>query len=68
MNPTVCAGKPCIRGMRFQVTTLLAYLAGGMSMENLMADFTFLEREDVLEAMAFAAAAMNEQSCRDAID
>ncbi len=55
MDPTVCAGKPCIRGMRFPVTTLLGYLAGGMSVEQVLADFSFLEHEDVLEAMAFAA-------------
>lgn len=60
MNPAVCAGKPCIRGMRFPVTTLLGYLAGGLNMEQLLTDFSFLEREDVLEAIAFAAAAMDE--------
>ena len=60
MDPNVCSGKPCIRGMRFPVTTLLGYLAGGMSQEQLLADFPFLEQEDVLEAMAFAAAAMDE--------
>ena len=55
MDPAVCAGKPCIRGMRFPVTTLLGYLAGGMNIEQLLSDFAFLEKEDVLEAMAFAA-------------
>ena len=60
MNPAVCAGKPCIRGMRFPVTTLLGYLAGEMSIEQLLADFPFLEHADVLEAIAFAAVAMDE--------
>lgn len=60
MDLTVCGGKPCIRGMRFPVTTLLGYLAGRMSVEQLLTDFPFLEHEDVLEAIAFAAAAMNE--------
>ena len=46
--------------MRFPVTTLLGYLAGGMSKEQLLADFSFLEHGDILEAIAFAAAAMDE--------
>ncbi len=61
MNPEVCGGKPCISGMRFPVTTLLAYLAGGMSQEELLADFPFLEKADILEALAFAATIMDEQ-------
>ena len=59
INPEVCLGKPCIRGMRFQVTTLLGYLAGGMSIQQVLADFPFLENEDVLDAMGFAAASMD---------
>lgn len=60
MNPEVCGGKPCIRGMRFPVTTLLGYLAGGMTVEEVLADFPFLEKEDFSEAFAFSASAMNE--------
>ena len=59
VDPAVCAGKPCIRGMRFPVATLLAYLAEGMEEKNLLADFPFLEPEDVGEALAFAKAIMN---------
>jgi len=55
MNPAVCGGKPCIRGLRFPITTVLGYLAGGMTEEQLLADFSFLEHEDVLEAITFAA-------------
>lgn len=61
MNPDVCTGKPCIRGIRFPVATLLGYLAGGMSQDDLLQDFPFLEAEDILEALAFAALAMDEQ-------
>lgn len=61
MNPEVCTGKPCIRGIRFPVSTLLAYLAGGMTQEELLEDFPFLEKEDILEALAFAALAMDER-------
>lgn len=61
MNPAVCTGKPCIRGIRFQVVTLLGYLAGGMSHEELLRDFPFLQKEDIYESLAFAALAMDEQ-------
>lgn len=54
INPDVCGGKPCISGIRFPVTTLLDYLAGGMNVEQLLRDFSFLEKEDVLAAMSFA--------------
>jgi uncharacterized protein (DUF433 family) len=59
VNPAVCSGKPCIRGMRFPVATLLGYMAGGTSIEQLLSDFPFLEHEDVLEAIAFAASSMD---------
>ena len=45
--------------MRFPVVTLLGYLAGGMSIEQLLSDFSFLENEDVLDAIAFAASTMD---------
>lgn len=61
INTDVCMGKPCIRGMRFPVTTLIGYLAGGMSFNEILADFPFLEKEDILEALAFAALSMDEQ-------
>ena len=61
INPEVCTGKPCIRGMRFPVATLLGYLAGGMTVDQFLMEFTFLEQEDVMEAFAFAALAMDEQ-------
>ncbi|MCC6723526.1 MAG: DUF433 domain-containing protein [Saprospiraceae bacterium] len=61
INPEVCFGKPCIRGMRFPVSTLLGYLASGMSMEELITDFPFLEKADILEALAFASRTMDEK-------
>ena len=60
INPEVCRGRPCIRGMRFPVTTLLGYLAGGMTVEQLLLEFPFLEKEDISKAFAFAALAMDE--------
>jgi uncharacterized protein (DUF433 family) len=48
-------GKPCIRGFRITVYDILDYLAGGMSIEEILEDFPDLTREDILAALAFAA-------------
>lgn len=61
INPQVCFGKPCIRGMRFPVTTLIGYLASGMSMEEILKDFPFLELEDILQALSFSALATEDK-------
>ncbi|CAN5216584.1 hypothetical protein BH09BAC1_BH09BAC1_26230 [soil metagenome] len=61
IDADVCFGKPCIRGMRMPVASVLDYLASGMSIEEVLADFDFLEREDIYQALAFAAEAMQER-------
>ena len=48
-------GKPCIRGMRISVYDVLSYLASGMTYEEVLADFPYLTREDILAALEFAA-------------
>lgn len=48
-------GKPCIRGMRITVYDVLGYLAAGMTEEQILADFPFLERDDILACLAYAA-------------
>ena len=48
VDPAICHGKPCVRGLRYPVETILEYLAGGDSIENLLAEFPDLEREDIL--------------------
>ena len=60
-NPRVMAGKPCIRGMRFPVSTLLGELAGGASNEDILRAFPYLEPEDISEALRFAAWRMQER-------
>jgi uncharacterized protein (DUF433 family) len=50
-----CGGKPCIRGMRIRVSDLLEMLGEGVSMEEILADFPDLEREDILASLQFAA-------------
>ncbi|MDX2001225.1 MAG: DUF433 domain-containing protein [Chitinophagales bacterium] len=61
INPDVCFGKPCIRGMRMPIATILDYLASGVSLEELLKDYPYLEREDILQALAFASEAMHER-------
>ena len=51
-DPTICHGKPCIRGLRYPVESVLEGLAGGMTIEEILADYPDLEREDVLAALA----------------
>jgi uncharacterized protein (DUF433 family) len=55
IDPTVRFGKPCVRGTRVAVGDILGYLAGGMSEEQLLADFPQLSREDIRACLAYAA-------------
>ncbi|MFO1170861.1 MAG: DUF433 domain-containing protein [Hyphomicrobiaceae bacterium] len=48
-------GKPCIRDLRVTVSDILEYLAGGMSEDEILADFPYLTREDIRACLAFAA-------------
>jgi uncharacterized protein (DUF433 family) len=54
-NPEVMGGKPCIRGMRVTVGTIVGLVASGRTVEEVLADYPYLEREDILEALAYAA-------------
>ena len=55
IDPDVCHGKPCIRGLRYPVETILELLCSGMTPEEILADYEDLEREDILAALSFAA-------------
>jgi uncharacterized protein (DUF433 family) len=50
-----CHGQPCIRGMRIRVTDILEMLAGGMSHAEILADYPYLEAEDIAAALSYAA-------------
>lgn len=62
MEPGKRSGKPCIRGLRITVGDVLGYLAGGMSTEEILADFPDLTEEDIRACLQFAA--KREQSGR----
>jgi uncharacterized protein (DUF433 family) len=55
IDPAICHGKPCIRGLRYPVETVLEWLAAGMDIGDILADYPDLEREDVLAVLDFAA-------------
>ncbi len=52
VDPLVCQGKPCIRGLRYPVENVLEWLASGMTTEEILADYEDLEREDILAALS----------------
>jgi uncharacterized protein (DUF433 family) len=55
LDPEVCHGKPCVRGLRYPVSMLLELLSSGMSIEDILADYEDLERDDLLAALAYGA-------------
>jgi len=62
LNPAVCGGRPTIRNMRFTVAHMLELLAGGMSAAEVLADYPFLEAEDIQACLAYAARMAQAQS------
>jgi len=54
-NPEVMGGKPCIRGLRVTVGTVVGLLAAGRSIEEILSAYPYLEREDIQQALAYAA-------------
>ena len=55
IEPAVCAGKACIRGLRFPVSTLLNLLASGETAESILTAYPYLENDDITEALRYAA-------------
>ncbi|MGB3403041.1 MAG: DUF433 domain-containing protein [Microcoleaceae cyanobacterium] len=54
INPDICHGKPCIRGLRYPVELILELLSSGMTTDEIIEDYEDLEREDILAALQFA--------------
>lgn len=61
VDPDVCFGKPCIRGTRIWVSLLLDFLAGGMSIAEILTEYPHLTEEDVLTAIAYGAEMSRER-------
>jgi len=60
-NPLVMGGKPCIRGQRVTVGMLVGQIGAGRTIEDLLIDYPYLQREDVLEALKYAAWRLEER-------
>ncbi|BBK37996.1 hypothetical protein STAQ_30740 [Allostella sp. ATCC 35155] len=60
-DPSVMGGKPCIRGRRVTVGAIVGQIGAGRSIDDVLADYPYIEREDVLEALRFAAWRMQER-------
>ena len=54
IDPQICHGKPVIRGLRYPVETMLELMSAGMTINEILADYEDLEREDLLAVLAFA--------------
>ncbi len=61
VNPAQMGGVPCIRGLRIPVATVVAMIAEGMTEDEILAAYPDLEREDIREALHFAAEAVRER-------
>ena len=59
IDPAVCGGRPCIRGLRIRVRDILDMLAGGSPREEILADYPYLEDADITAALEYAARAMD---------
>ena len=55
IDPLICHGKPCVRGLRYPVESLLELLSSGMTPDGILADYEDLERDDLLAVLAYAA-------------
>jgi len=55
IEPGKCGGRPCIRGKRIRVVDVLQLLSAGATFEEVLSDYPFLEREDILAAIEYAA-------------
>jgi uncharacterized protein (DUF433 family) len=67
INPLICHGKPTIRNKRYTVEAMLEYLSAGDSIEDLLAEFPDLEREDLLACLQYATKALKVKSYQLAV-
>jgi len=61
LDPDKCFGKPCIRGLRMPVASILSYLSSGMTVDEILKEWPELEREDIYQALGYASWTMEER-------
>jgi len=62
VDPAVCSGKPCIRGLRFPVSRLLGLLASGETKETILKAYPYIEPADIDQALCYAAFLAEEET------
>lgn len=62
INPAICLGQPTIRGMRITVTLILKLVSSGMSTDEILAAYPELEKEDIVQALKYAAWLASEKT------
>lgn len=65
IDPAICHGKPCIRGMRWPVEVILDLLGSGMTTDQIIEDHPELEKEDILASIKFAKSYLSARSIND---
>jgi len=65
IDPEICHGKPCIRGMRWPVEVIIDMLGSGMTIEQIIEDHKELEKEDILACLNFAKLYLSGHSIKD---
>ena len=61
VNPSVCSGKPVVRGTRIMVRNILGMVAGGYSLDRILASYPQLTREDIIPSLEYAARVVDEE-------
>ena len=64
IDPEICHGKPCIRGLRYPVESILEYLSGGDTIEDLVSEFPDLQADDIYACLSFASRSLKACSPR----
>ena len=62
VDPSVCSGKPCVRGLRFPISRLLGLMASGESKDAILKAYPYLESGDIDEALRYAAYLAEEET------
>ncbi len=65
LDPEICHGKPCIRGMRWPVEVILDMLGSEMSIDNILSDHPELEREDIIASLHYAKLLASGRSLKE---
>jgi len=61
VNPSICSGKPVVRGTRIMVRNILGMVAGGYSLDRILASYPQLTREDIIASLEYAARVVDEE-------